>query len=71
MHTRTLDSLAMTYNMVVHQQLNLHVYIKSSEVASDTDETSHGVVSGEKHGCTLIKLYVFLNYYYSNKRDIK
>jgi hypothetical protein len=22
----------MTYNIVVHQQLNLHVYIKSSEV---------------------------------------
>jgi hypothetical protein len=51
--------LAMAYNIVVHKQLNLHVYIKLSEVASDTDETSYGTVSGEKHGCTLIKLYVF------------
>jgi hypothetical protein len=32
--------LAMAYNIVVYQQLNLHVYIKSSEVASDTDENS-------------------------------
>jgi hypothetical protein len=32
--------LAMAYNIVAHQQLNLHVYVKSSEVASDTDETS-------------------------------
>jgi hypothetical protein len=40
--------LTMAYNIVVHQQLNLHVYIKSSEVASDTNETSYGAVSGEK-----------------------
>jgi hypothetical protein len=64
--------LTMIYNVLVHQQLNLHVYIKSSEVASDTDETSNGAISLEKkHGCTLIKLYVFLNYFYSNKMDIK
>jgi hypothetical protein len=44
--------LAMAYNTVVHQQLNLHVhvYIKSSDVASDTDETSYGAISGGNMG---------------------
>jgi hypothetical protein len=56
--------LAMAYNIVVHQQLNLHLYIKSSEVASDTYETSHGAVSGKKTWM----LYDILNYY---KRGIK
>jgi hypothetical protein len=40
---------------VVHQQLNIH----QSAAASDTDETSYGAVSGEKHGRTLIELFVF------------
>jgi hypothetical protein len=52
-HIRVQYLLAMAYNIVVYQHLNLHVYIKSSEVASDTDETSYGAVSGERHGCTL------------------
>jgi hypothetical protein len=57
--------LAIAYAIVehVHQQLNLHVYIKSSEVVSYTDETLYGAVSGEKHGCTLIKLYVFFDFF--------
>jgi hypothetical protein len=44
-------------DVVVNQQLSIHVnqFIR----ASDTDETSYGAVSGEKHGRTLIKLYVF------------
>jgi hypothetical protein len=54
--------LRVQYLLDIHQQLNIHVY-NSSEVASDTDETSYGVISGEKHGCTpgctLVKLYVF------------
>jgi hypothetical protein len=49
------------------------MYINSSEVALDTDKASDGTVhvSGEKHGCTLIKLNIILNYFYRNKRDIK
>jgi hypothetical protein len=43
---RVQHLLAMAYNIVVHQQLNLRVYIKSLEVASDTHETSYGAVSG-------------------------
>jgi hypothetical protein len=47
-HLRVQYLLVMTYNIVVYQQLNLHVYIKSSEVASDLDEISYGAVSGDK-----------------------
>jgi hypothetical protein len=45
-------------DIVVHQQLNIHVYqlIRGLKII---DETSYGAVFGEKHGRTLIKLYVF------------
>jgi hypothetical protein len=36
-----------------------YMYISIHQRASDTDETSYGAVSGEKHGRTLIKLYIF------------
>jgi hypothetical protein len=57
---RVQHLLAMAHNIVVHQQLNLHVHINSSEVASDTDETLYGAVSGEKHRCTLTKVLIVI-----------
>ena len=36
-----------------------HTCISIHQRASDTDETSYDAVSEEKHGRTLIKLYVF------------